>query len=225
VRRSAPRRTKIAPPTRAPTTRLGDCLPNAGKTRGLRTRSDFYSDLLSRIKPIGVFYAYAETLRALKVEPFRPNYGFYGPQQPAAASDQPSNVSDLVVRSDSRLVVLHNAGRDEKSARGAKPRSTLEIIGSGDRHGFTVTVRVGGLGSLTPLLSTTVNDITYVPAFGNTIAPGLGTELDSGVPSGKNHEYFCTEPSGSLTVPAKLTAWPHRNGYVTGRRGNRSLGG
>jgi hypothetical protein len=31
-------------------------------------------------KPIGVFYAYAEILRALKVYSFLPNYGFYGPQ-------------------------------------------------------------------------------------------------------------------------------------------------
>ena len=86
--------------------------------------------------------------------------------------------------------------------------SASGIASAADRHGCTGTVRVGGLGSLTPLLSTTINDTTCVSAFGNTIAPGLGTELDSGVPSGKNHEYFCTEPSGSLAVPAKLTAWP-----------------
>ena len=110
VHRSAPRRTKLR---RRLEPRLGDCLPNAGKTRGLRKRSDFYSDLPSRIKPIGVFYAYAEILRALKVESFRPNYDFYGPQQSAAASDQPSNVGDLVVRSDSCLSDHRKTGTEQ----------------------------------------------------------------------------------------------------------------
>src|SRR5258705_10756214 len=46
------------------------------------------------------------------------------------------------------------------------------------------------------------------PESVNTLPQGLVTELDSGVPSGKNHEYFCTEPSASLAVPANLTARP-----------------
>ena len=103
--------------------------------------------------------------------------------------------------------------------------SASGFASAADRHGCTGTVRVGGLGSLTPLLSTTINDTTCVSAFGNTIAPGLGTELDSGVPSGKNHEYFCTEPSGSPGRPRKVDCLARRNGYVTRRRGNRSLGG
>jgi hypothetical protein len=57
-------------------------------------------------------------------------------------------------------------------------------VGVGVGPDCTVTLRVGGLGSLTPLSSTAVNDTLYVPAFGNTIgAPGLGTVLESGVPS------------------------------------------
>src|SRR2546430_3713499 len=95
-------------------TRLGDCLPNAGKTRGLRTRKDFYSDLPSGIKSIGVFYAQAH-LRGLNVESFLPNYGFYGPQQPIASSGEPSCINDLVMRfgtgvSDRRKT--HASGND-----------------------------------------------------------------------------------------------------------------
>jgi len=74
--------------------------------------------------------------------------------------------------------------------------------------GCTVIVRVGGLGSLTPALSTTVSDATKVPADKKAIAPGLRTELVVGFPAGKNHESTDTEPSASLAVPAKLTAWP-----------------
>jgi hypothetical protein len=33
----------------------------------------------------------------------RPNYGFYGPQQPVAGSGKPSGIDDLVVRFDTRL--------------------------------------------------------------------------------------------------------------------------
>ncbi len=37
-------------------------------------------------------------LRELKVESFLPNYGFYGPQQPVAASSEPSDSYDFAVR-------------------------------------------------------------------------------------------------------------------------------
>ena len=54
--------------------------------------------------------------------------------------------------------------------------------------GCTVTLSVGGLGSLTPLLSTAVNDTLYAPGLENVIDTGLGTALESGVPSSKTHE-------------------------------------
>jgi hypothetical protein len=39
----------------------------------------------------------------LKLGLLRPNYDFYGSQQPVAASCQPSGIDDLVVRPDTRL--------------------------------------------------------------------------------------------------------------------------
>jgi hypothetical protein len=44
-----------------------------------------------------------QCLRALKVESFLPNYGFYGPQQPVAASGKPSSFDDFAVRSGTCL--------------------------------------------------------------------------------------------------------------------------
>src|SRR5215469_747184 len=41
--------------------------------------------------------------------------------------------------------------------------------------GCTVIVSVGGLGSLSPTLSTVVNDVVEVPAVGNVTTPGLST--------------------------------------------------
>jgi hypothetical protein len=102
------------------------------------------------------------------------------------------------------------------------PSGIASVVGSSRLHRNRPRWRTW---IIPPLLSTTVNDTTYVPAFGNTIAPGLGTELDSGIPSGKNHEYFCTEPSGSLAVPAKLTAWPALMVASPVRRCNRPFGG
>ena len=74
--------------------------------------------------------------------------------------------------------------------------------------GCTVIVSVGGLGSLSPTLSTTVSDPTEVPEAGNVTTPGLSTVLVVGVALGKYHEYADTEPSGSLAVAPQLTAWP-----------------
>ena len=74
--------------------------------------------------------------------------------------------------------------------------------------GCTVIVRVGGLGSLTPALSTAVNDATKIPAVEKTIAPGLNAELVAGFPAGKNHERVDTKPSVSAALPPKTTAWP-----------------
>ena len=72
--------------------------------------------------------------------------------------------------------------------------------------GCTVIVRMGGLGSLTPALSTAVSDAVKVPADEKAIAPGSRTKLVAGFPAGKNHESVDTEPSVSLAVPPNLTA-------------------
>ena len=74
--------------------------------------------------------------------------------------------------------------------------------------GCTVIVRIGGLGSLTPSLSTVVSDAVKIPEDEKTIAPGLSTELVAGFPAGKNHESVDTKPSVSAALPTKLTAWP-----------------
>ena len=48
---------------------------------------------------LGLFCAPAlEMRRTLKVGSFLPNYGFYGPQQPVAASSEPSDSYDFAVR-------------------------------------------------------------------------------------------------------------------------------
>src|SRR5215471_6121072 len=55
--------------------------------------------------------------------------------------------------------------------------------------GCTVIVRVGGLGSLIPKLSTAVSDATEVPAVGKVTTTGLSAVLVVGVPAGKYHQY------------------------------------
>jgi hypothetical protein len=59
---------------------------------------------------------------SLKVESFLPNYGFYGPQQPIAASGEPSCIHDLVMRFDTGV-------SDRRKTRGSSderwtPRQT-----------------------------------------------------------------------------------------------------
>lgn len=56
------------------------------------------------------------------------------------------------------------------------------------KSGVTVMVRVGGFGSVTPLLSVTVIETTYVPALAKVTEPGLASELVAGLPPGKTHE-------------------------------------
>ena len=72
----------------------------------------------------------------------------------------------------------------------------------------TVMVRVGGLGSLIPKLSTAVSDATEVPAVGNVTQPELSDVLVTGVAPGKYHEEANTEPSGSTALAPKFTIVP-----------------
>ena len=49
-------------------------------------------------------------------------------------------------------------------------------------------VRVGGFGSLTPLLSVTVSEATEVPVAEYVTGPGFCKVLVLGVPAGNTHE-------------------------------------
>lgn len=63
---------------------------------------------------------------------------------------------------------------------------TLVTVGAADED--TVIVRVGGLGSVFPAVSVTVNATVYTPAFAKVTAPGLASELLAGEPPRKDHE-------------------------------------
>ena len=67
-------------------------------------------------------------------------------------------------------------------------------------------VRVGGLGSFIPRLSTTVSDPTEVPASGNVIIPELSAVLVFGVAPGKYHWDADTEPEA--VAPKFESDWP-----------------
>jgi hypothetical protein len=69
----------------------------------------------------------------------------------------------------------------------------------------TVIVRVGGLGSVFPALSVTVNTAVYVPAFEKVTAPVFASVLVPGVPPRKTHEYAEMDP---VPFPAKFTDCP-----------------
>ena len=71
------------------------------------------------------------------------------------------------------------------------PVATVCVPGEADREkalGITVMVTVGGLGSVTPALSVTVNEDTYVPAAEKVTLPAFASVLELGVPPGKTHE-------------------------------------
>src|SRR4029450_9843375 len=73
----------------------------------------------------------------------------------------------------------------------------------------TVMVRVGGLGSFSPIESTTVSDATYVPGVVNVTEPGLALlSTDPGLPPGNTPPNGAGAPSGSKPLPANVTAWP-----------------
>lgn len=79
-----------------------------------------------------------------------------------------------------------------------------------EKFGDTVMVRVGGFGSLNPLLSVTVNEATSVPTVEKVTAPGFCTLLVAGVPPGNTQEYPVMDPLGlgSVPVPANVTDCP-----------------
>ena len=71
----------------------------------------------------------------------------------------------------------------------------------------TVIVRVAG--ALTrPPLSVTVNDAVYVPGAEYVTSPAFAAELEAGTPPGNDQAYAAIVPSGSVPVPAKVTACP-----------------
>ena len=63
---------------------------------------------------------------------------------------------------------------------------TAESTGAGAE--VTLMVRTGGLGSVLPAESVTVNEAVYVPAVENVTAPGFCNELVAGDPPRKLHE-------------------------------------
>src|SRR5262249_20459278 len=71
--------------------------------------------------------------------------------------------------------------------------------------GFTVIVWVGGLGSLTPALSTAVSEATKIPAELNATGSGISIPLVVGIPRERYRAFFFPVPAASLAPPAKLT--------------------
>ncbi len=83
--------------------------------------------------------------------------------------------------------------------RAAELGLTLASAGAGEFA--TVMVRTGGLGSVFPALSVTVNVTEYLPGFANVTVPGLASELVLGEPPRKTQEYPVMDPLGALPVP------------------------
>ena len=83
---------------------------------------------------------------------------------------------------------------------------TLERTGVGTV--VTVIVRTGGLGSVLPALSVTVNEAVYFPALEKVTAPGLAVALLFGEPPRNTQEYPVIDPLGAVPVPENVTDWP-----------------
>lgn len=83
---------------------------------------------------------------------------------------------------------------------------TAESTGAGSVA--TVIVRTGGLGSVFPAESVTVNEAEYVPAVAKVTAPGFCSELVAGLAPRKLQEYPVIEPLEAVPVPANVTDCP-----------------
>src|SRR5690242_19373453 len=73
--------------------------------------------------------------------------------------------------------------------------------------GSAVIMRVGGLGSVFPVLSMAVIDVTNDPALPKVTAPGFGTAAEAGEPPGNTHPYFVAvalEPLKETAPPAVI---------------------
>jgi len=69
-------------------------------------------------------------------------------------------------------------------AEGLTEMSKLALVGR------TLIVRVGGFGSVLPMASISVSEVTYSPGVLNVTFPGFCDVEVAGEPPGKTHEYF-----------------------------------
>ena len=90
------------------------------------------------------------------------------------------------------------------------PCTTVCVVGLADnpKLGTTVIVRVGGFGSLSPLLSETVRETTSLPVAENMTGPGFCNVLALGFPPGNTQEKPVIVPLVAVPVPEKFTDCP-----------------